>query len=285
MSESSPSVSEQGSWVARLDAALMREASTRSVSLLRLIMGLILWSRWAGETAFYRGHDLEHYGLSIAFYVVSTLVVVGLFSRVATLLAAVLTAYMVYSYGFWFSHHTRTIMLILALLPLTPCGHSYSLDRWLALRRHARGQGPVPVEKAPQWGRFAIGLMIGAIYFWSGMDKLGLPFMSGERLEQIHMFLYFGSDYPSSPLFRPFEMVSAWFVTALWLVMPVGLMVPRLQRVFIPLGLVLHGFIYYTLPVGTFSVTMWAAYLALIDPDAFHRFVDRMHGYVPQAES
>jgi hypothetical protein len=268
----------------RLLAAMEREGSTRSVSLLRILMALICWSRWANEVQWYRTMRLDGLALCIAFFVSTTLMLVGWKSRWSTLAVGLVTVAMVHVVdpGRWYSHHTRAIELIVLGLVLTPCGRSYSLDRWLALRRAERTGTEPPAEIGPTWGRLSIGLVVGAIYLWSGLDKLDPAFVSGERIQHMVMHTYLGSTYPSSPLFPWLTMLSSWFVTATWIVMPVALFHPRLQRVFIPLGLFLHAVIYLTLPVGPFTVTMWASYLVFLDPDAFHRFVDRMHGYTPR---
>jgi hypothetical protein len=63
-----------------------------------------------------------------------------------------------------------------------------------------------------------------------------------------------------------------------------AIFVRRWQMFVLPLGLALHAAFYMLLPVNTYSATVMVLYLALLDPDAVHRFLDRMiqsHGQGP----
>ena len=44
-------------------------------------------------------------------------------------------------------------------------------------------------------------------------------------------------------------------------------------------GIALHVVFHLLLTVSVFSANMVLMYLALLDPDAVHRFIDRIHGY------
>ena len=55
-----------------------------------------------------------------------------------------------------------------------------------------------------------------------------------------------------------------------------AIFVRRWQAFVLPLGLALHAAFYVLLPVNTYSATVMVLYLALLDPDAVHRFLDRM---------
>lgn len=50
----------------------------------------------------------------------------------------------------------------------------------------------------------------------------------------------------------------------------------RLRLPLILIGVVFHGCMYFVLPVLTFSITMILLNLAFLDPDEFHRGLDRL---------
>ena len=59
----------------------------------------------------------------------------------------------------------------------------------------------------------------------------------------------------------------------------VAIFVRRWRAYVLPIGLALHAAFYVLLPVSTYSATMMVLYLALLDPDEVHRFIDRMLGH------
>ena len=63
-----------------------------------------------------------------------------------------------------------------------------------------------------------------------------------------------------------------------------AIFVRRWQAIVLPVGLALHAAFYVLLPVNTYSATVMVLYLALLDPDAVHRFLDRIqgHGHAPR---
>jgi hypothetical protein len=56
----------------------------------------------------------------------------------------------------------------------------------------------------------------------------------------------------------------------------VGLWIPRWRNAFLALGVALHAVFYVLIPVETFSVTMFALYLAFVDPEDVDRVVDAL---------
>ena len=97
-------------------------------------------------------------------------------------------------------------------------------------------------------------------------------------MEHYTMYLYLGSDYPKSVLFHPAMVLLAWSTVALEFGLAFGLWWKRAQKFLIPFGMVFHALLYVLLPVGTYSLNMWLLYLAFLDPDAVHRFLDRLSG-------
>jgi hypothetical protein len=128
------------------DRVLLHERSTRAVGLLRIALALLVWHRFGADVAPWADNLApDRLALAVSFYLSTTLMLVGLFSRVATAWTAATLLVMYFHYAVngetrWFEHHTYLLTAEVTLLALTPCGRSYSLDRWIALNRgrHSR---------------------------------------------------------------------------------------------------------------------------------------------------
>ena len=173
-------------------------------------------------------------------------------------------------------HHTYAQTAFTCLLALTPCGRSLSVDRWLALRRAARGGPPAPAEEGDLWGAKLLLLQVSTMYVFAAYEKTYLGFLSGDRLEGITLAVHFGSDPTGIPLFHEAHLLLAWITVAVWWVLPLGLWVRSWHRWLLPLGVIMHLGIYVLTPVATFSGTMLVAYLAALDPAAVHRALSRV---------
>jgi Vitamin K-dependent gamma-carboxylase len=266
----------------RLRAALvwlaMPEGSTRPAALMRLAFAMLAWARWAYPLHLYADLSPQRMAVAVSFFLSTTLMFFGVLSRASTAWAGLTTFFMYYAWGIvpgnesWHHHHHYLLSVSMCLLALAPCGRSYSLDRVWAARRAARTGRPLPDERGPLWAVRLIGLQLCVLYFWTAFNKSKVAFLSGERLQQIYMHSFAGSDMPAWSGFRPLTMAVAVAVVALEYALAFGLFVPRLRRVLLPLGILFHGVLYVLLPIATFSLTCWAIYLAYLDPEAVHRW-------------
>jgi len=257
--------------------------STRSAGLLRCLWGLILWARWADELLPFKRHEVDHYILGALFFVSTSGMVVGFFSRLSCFVAGLVTLTMVFYFGYiagvesWTHHHTTFLAVVTFVLAFTPSGKSFSLDRVLAIRK-AEARGDVwPDEFGNVWALRLVGLQLSAIYFWGAIDKCRMAYLGGDRVEQPFMYLYFGSDYPGD-WFHICAVVLAVSSVLLELFLTFGLWIRRMMLPLMVLGILFHAGIYYLLPVTVFSVASVAAYLAYMPPDEVHRFIDRLLG-------
>ncbi|MEQ1504294.1 MAG: HTTM domain-containing protein [Myxococcota bacterium] len=276
--------------IARLEAYVAAERSTRSLGILRILVVFLLWSRWSNElqpfTAFEGGFSPGWLALGAAFYTTTTWMLLGWHTRLATTATAIVIGVMVYGVGrsgamfAWTHHHTTLLALSVMFLAFTPCGASLSVDRWLAVR-DARHRGvPPPPERGSTWALGLLALQVSTIYFWGAVDKTNLPFLSGDRLEQIAIHVYGGSDWAPPGWFHPLMSIGAIGATVLEYVLVVGLWIPSWRRWLAPIGIVLHAAFYLLLPqVNTFSCTMIALYLSFYDPDDVERFLDGLLGH------
>lgn len=271
------------------DWAINSYGSSRSSGLIRIGIAMLFWSRWAGELLLYMDQSPIGFLLSINFFVATTLLFIGYHSRVAAVWTGAVGLAIYYYFGHelgrepWTHHHTYLLAVAALLIALTPCGRSYSLDRYLAVSRAERKGLAPPDERGNLWGLRLIALQLSVLYFFSAFDKTSHAFLSGARLEHIFLWFYSGSDYPNFPGFRELAMVAAFAVVALEYCLAFGLPFRRTRRWLILPGVAFHALLYVTLPVYTFSATMILLYLAYFDADAVDRVIRRLQGIGPAA--
>lgn len=266
------------------------EASTRSSALIRILLACIAWAAF-GRHAFLH-LDLSPLGLlrSTAFNVGASMMLFGIFSRLSTLVTASSVVWFVFIMGprgfdDFLHHNTRTLAVALLLASLLPSGRSYSVDRWLALRRaERRGEAP-PEEKGNVWGLRLLALHVSSIYFYGVVSKCNVGFLSGARMEHYAMWFFFGSRYPTWPGFSALMTAGAIATVVFEAALAVGLFHRRARRYLVPPGLLMHGAFYWLLNVSTFSATMWTLYLAFYDPQEVHRVIERLSGHPREARS
>jgi hypothetical protein len=264
------------------DFLVHQEGSSRPAALIRIGLVVLVWTRYASDFLLYK--NLEPYYLLHGFslFVASTLLFFGAFTRLAAIWTAATLVSFYYYLGYakgiepYTHHHTYVLAVTAVLLACSPCGKSYSWDRWRALKKAQRIGEPPPAESGPQWALRLMVLQVSLIYFWSGFDKCNPAFLSGERMEHYAMYLYIGSDYPKSAWFHPAMVGLAWSTVFLEFALAFGLWWKRTHRVLIPFGMMFHAILYVLLPVGTYSLNMWLLYLAVLDPDEVHRFIDEI---------
>lgn len=265
-----------------VDWAVGTEGSSRSSALIRIGLAMLFWSRWAGELLLYK--DQSPLGLFLAanFFVATTLLFIGYHSRIAAVWAGTVGLVMYHFFGFqlgrepWTHHHAYLLAVSALLIALTPCGRSYSLDRYLTVMRAERAGLPPPAERGNLWGLRLIVVQLSVLYLFAAFDKTSYAFLSGARLEAIFLWYYAGSDYPVG-LAWPATIMSL-AVVALEYCLAFGLPFHRSRRYLLLPGLAFHAIIYLTLPVYTFSATMVLLYLAYFDADAVDKVIARLQG-------
>lgn len=261
-----------------------RPGPTHVLGLMRIGIIALEWARYARNYELFRDSRPEVMALSTAFFAFSALGFFGLVTPVAMAGNAVVMVLTYYYLGFgldfepYTHHHTHLLMVFAVVMALTPCGRSFSVDRWLALRRAERLGQPPPEQQGNLWALRLLALQVATIYFWGAWDKVQWPFLSGERMEHHALSMYFGSAYPSWPLFHEAMVAAAWGTVVLELYLAVALFVPRLRKGAIFMGIVFHALLYWWLPVGVFSLTMWLSYLAFVRPETVRDVLQRLVG-------
>jgi hypothetical protein len=253
--------------------------STRALALVRIGLPPLVWTKFGGDWLLFKHADGLGVATSVLLFAGTVALFFGAFSRAAAAVAATGLGIVYFHYGIAAGngavahHHVYLLWVTLAVMALTPCGGSYSVDRWLAVRRAERAGAAPPPEAGPLWAVRLILFQVSMVYLWGAYDKTSLMFLSGMRLEQIAMNFYFGSDAPLGRSFQVAMQAGAVATVLLEYALAVGLWSRRWRRWLVPVGLAFHAVIYWTVPVATFSATMAVLYLLFLDPDAVHRTI------------
>ena len=257
--------------------------SSRPAALLRIGLVFLLWAELGLMMLPWRSLQPERLFLAACFWISTPLLLAGFRTTFSAAFTAATLLLMFVGYGLYGSepdfvhHHTWVLVCSAILLVLTPSGRSYSVDRWLALRRGTAGP-----EQGWTGGMQLIGLLLSAIYFWSAWDKTSWAFLSGQRLQAIFLHLYL-ENVPIGDLVTWGVGAIAVGTVAFEYLLSFGIHVRRWHWWLLPAGMLLHALFYVLLPVGVFSANMVLLYLALLDPDEVHRFLDRMQAPAPEA--
>lgn len=265
-------------WRRFLSWGIDYRGSSRSTGLIRLGLPLLMWARFGTDMLPLRALETAQFNFRILFFISTFAMAVGFFTRWACAASAICVG-VIYFFHPYAAHHTYLLMVATAFLMLTPAGKSYSVDRWLALKRAARENTPPPAEWGNLTGLRLITCQLLAIYFWGACSKMTPSFFNGERIQGYLAEFYGGIDFEAVPGFEWLCALAGSGLVIFEGALVVGLVEPRLRRFFIPAGIAFHLLIYVLVPVHTFSATMILLYLALIPADDVHRWLDWMQGY------
>jgi uncharacterized membrane protein YphA (DoxX/SURF4 family) len=213
------------------------------------------------------------HGLSM---VVLTLFAIGLWTRVSSVLALLVTisyAYRVQEATFGLDQINAMLTLYLAI---GPSGHALSLDRWLAVRR-GRGpsDGPVPSAGANLALRL-INVHMCVIYLFAGVSKLqGEAWWNGQA-----MWLAFANlEYQSLDMtwlaWHPRLVELLTHVSILWEIsFCVLIWRTRLRPLVLAGAVLLHVGIGACLGMWTFGLIMLVGCASFLPTEAVRQWVD-----------
>jgi uncharacterized membrane protein YphA (DoxX/SURF4 family) len=270
--------------------ALENEGSTRSSAILRIVIIACVWTAWGDRFAFFSAPSWSSAVLSLAFYGSTLLAFIGLWTRPACAVAAALAAYGYFYlgqtqlYAGWTNHFMKLLTISTCLLPFIPAGRSYSVDRWLAVRRAARAGREPPAERGDLWGLRLMAIFLSSLYLSTAHHKTTMPWLSGARLEAIIASHYFGSVYMAQRWWTGLMQALAIATWALEWMLPIGLWFQRTRRWLVLGGILMHVTFYAMFEVFTFTTNMVVLYLAFISPQAVHDFLQRMFAPAPASE-
>lgn len=264
---------------ARLERVLRSEGSSRSAALLRIGLAILVLDRFAPGMQLGQQREPRALLLMLCYWLGTGALLIGYRSQLAAAGSALTLGFSVRYLGgvlqqdlFRGHHHVYLLLSVLGCLAFTPCGRSYSLDRWRQLQRAVP---PLP-ERGPSWALRLMAVQLSAVYFWGAFDKTHAGWLSGAKLESQLLELVFDSDPPGFAGWHALLAAAAIFTTLLEYALALGLWFRRGRRWLVPLGIAFHLLIYATMPVSIFSALACLLYLAYLDPDEVHAAIERL---------
>lgn len=216
----------------------------------------------------------------VALLIALGLAIVGLFTRVAcTVVAVLLFVWLGTAYSWGKPHHDCIVLMFaVASLPLGPVGARLSLDavvaRW---RRAARGQDPAHAPERAAYAHLPLRITMGTAalgYFFAGASKLaigGLEWTNGYTLQGIMLEF----DAPWAPFFAASPLACRLLsvgMLAVQIAFPVALFWRRSRWFFVPLGIVFHLMTWKTMATSPF-LTLWFCLAAFVPLEAAPSFL------------
>lgn len=256
---------------------LEQSGSTRPIAAFRILLMLLLWSRFAGDLTLWNAGGTSEVLLGLAFFTLTGASLIGWQTRRAMALLAAVMALMYFHFGIhlgrqpWTHHHVYLLVICTVLCAIGPSERSFSLDRWLAVRanRPTRELGSLTANHL-------IRLQLASVYFWTAIDKSNFDFLSSARLDQILHFHYNGTPMEVILLWPPLIFLLSVTVVIIEYFLAFAILIQRYTKPVFLIGFSLHLLFYYVLPVSTFSLTMMIMYIMLIPSQHFHPFFDQM---------
>lgn len=230
-----------------------------------------------------------------AFWAACALAIIGFQTRIATVLAAVLSVYVLgLPQLFGKINHFHHLVWFAAVLAASRCGDALSVDAWL---RRRRGQSaPISPSRAYGLPLRIIWVLLGIVYFFPGFWKLigsGLAWAFSENLRwQFYAkWLELGGFLP---LFRIDEVPWLYKLGGLYTLVFELSFLPavffaRLRPVLFVAGIVFHGNTMLFLHIG--FIVLLICYPVLIDWQwcldklRIRRAAAARHGEVPAGET
>ena len=258
---------------------MLQEGSTRACAVLRmLVMGVIVFWSLVRDHPVGLDDPLQR-TLGVVLLVAAPMAFVGYKTRWSTMIVALVWGYLHVRWSLLehssYRHGVQEVQSVL-YVALLPCGKSFSIDRWLEVRRAKRVGEALPLEQGPLWATWIVVLSMSCLYFWAGMDKVDADWFAGRRMDRLLMHNWGSSDslarYPD--LVRWGSIAAAWGATTLELSLALGLLIPRLRRYMVFPGLALHLGIWLMLGVFPYTHLCIAAYVMLLPPERVHSFFD-----------
>jgi Vitamin K-dependent gamma-carboxylase len=279
------SLDGRGTWRRALEWIFLYRGSTRPVALLRIALAGVLWSKFAPYMTLWSSLRPDRFLFSVSFYASTVLLLLGLKSRLAAAWCAIAgIAFMLHGgLGLGLeevmNHHTTLLLVTTAILAMTPCGQSYSVDRWRAVRAAEREGRAAPEERGDLWATRLLMVLTTIVYVGGVWGKLSASgYLNGAEMEKLIILAWPGGDEISPPFLRELGRVGSLLVLLAEIFVPIGLWWTRTRRAAVVVGVLLHLVFYVVVPVQTFSVTMILLYLAFVPADDVHRILDRLSG-------
>ncbi|HEX4132572.1 MAG TPA: HTTM domain-containing protein [Pirellulales bacterium] len=214
----------------------------------------------------------------LAALVVFTMLMLGLFSRIVSVLAFVAAlSYVNRTPGALFGLDQVNCMLATYLM-VGPCGAAYSLDRWIAA--HRAGEGSLPPAQPSTGANVSIRLLqlhMCIIYFFAGLSKMqGAMWWSGTAMWGAFANLEYQSLDMTWLHNAPVVVALMTQITAYWELTFAALVWPRLTRpLVLAVAIPLHVGIGLCLGMWTFGLAMLIGCTSFVSPTLVRQVLDR----------
>jgi hypothetical protein len=274
--------------VDRLDSLLAEPVSTRSLGLIRLLVGLItlvhLWPFVSDGLDGNTYHDRFHhpylailpdlpptaYTVLMLLAMVSALAMAaGFVTRLSTAATFVFVAYNLALSTTHLHNNRAYLVTVLLVLALAPCGRSFSIDAWLLTR-----SGGTAEPNAPGWTLWMLRFVSAVTYGASGLSKLTDPDWFGGQVTWgrvvVQEAMVRDSLLPSAIadmlLDRSFHTVAAKAVVLTELLIAAGLWSRSTRRAAVVAAAAFHVVIEFSAEVQIFSYLGLTMLLAWANP-------------------
>jgi hypothetical protein len=225
-------------------------------------------SGWAWSYLYYVESPALLWALHIAALVVFALLTVGLWTRVTSILACIITiSYCHRLVGTQFGLD-QVNALLATYLAIGPSGAVYSLDRLLATRGAGKAL-PVPPSIAANIAVRLIQVHMCVIYLFGGISKMrGETWWDGTAVWRALANYEYQSMDLTWLVHYPFLIALASHLTVFWETFYCVLIWPRVTRpFFLAMAVMVHGGIALFLGMMTFGLAMIIANLAFVPPE------------------
>ncbi len=256
-------------WGLRLQAFLGADGWLPNSLARDMHVGGYAWSYlWFVESPFWL------WVLHVTALVIFALLTVGLFTRVVSILAWIVTvSYCQRLTGAFFGLDQVNAMLAMYLM-VGPSGAVYSLDRWRARRA---GQGTVGPTISANLAIRLIQLHLCVIYLFGGIAKMrGEMWWDGSAVWYAVANLEYQSIDMTWLVHYPGFIALLSHLTVFWETFYCALVWPRQTRpVVLAVAVAVHGGIACCLGMITFGLAMLIVNLAFVPPELVHRLLAR----------
>jgi hypothetical protein len=215
------------------------------------------------------------WALYLATFVPILMIIAGYRTRLALVLffGSFLYHYYLQLHMFGTSFH-RLLILVNAVLILSPCGKALSLDAWRARRR-----GKPEANEVELWTQRVICVQIAILYFATGVHKIVTPaWNNGDNLASALIGEYgtaLGFWVARLPITTPgtYDLLTL-SVILFELVIPFALFHPRWQKPFFVFGALFHLVNATLLDIPQFAIVVMT-YVLFLDPREARDWIER----------
>jgi len=174
-------------------------------------------------------------------------------------------------------------MHVLFILGCSRCGSIWSVDRWLEGNRRKKwawpGEASVEWPKAAAWPRRLLQLLIGCVYFGSGITKIHTPeYFTGDQL-QAWLLTNVNNHNPIGEYLAQFPalLIPFAYIAIVWEVLFVFLAWRGLARMLLlAIGVLFHVMTTLMLGLYIFPIVCISTYFAFLDESDVRYFAHKL---------